>query len=75
MHYFLPALFAGSYFAVSKTRGVAQGIKNCHWDPSVERAVKTVRQREQFCEPCCTMIIGLKDKAKQLHITVFLQRK
>jgi len=68
-------LFAGSYFAVSETRRVVQGIKICHWDPSVERAVKTAEQLEQFCEPCRTMIIGLKEKAKQQYITVFLQRK
>jgi hypothetical protein len=41
LYYFLPALLAGSYFAVSETRGVAERIKICHWDPSVERAVKT----------------------------------
>ena len=42
-----PSLFACSNFAFSQIRTILRGGKANHWDPSVERRVRVVRQLEQ----------------------------
>ena len=61
---------AGSHFAVSRSRGVAPGIKLHHSDPSMQRRIKIFRPIEQIFEPYRMMFRKMKEKSSSSHHSV-----
>jgi len=75
MNYTHSTSFAGSYFAVSQIRGVAQRIKLHNPEPWMDRNIKIVPQLEKGFEPYSIMFKWLVEKKEAGPITMFLQRK
>jgi len=67
-------LFTGPHFTDSQIFEVAPQIKVPNLDPAIDRSNRIVQPLRQVFEPYCIVFKELKEKKKQLPITMFLQR-